>query len=213
MAASKPGYGYGLSPLAFEMWATSEGRSFAARAGPTCEGIDYYVVLGVSTSASEEEIRRAYRLQALRWHPDKVQAEQKEVATERFKEISAAYDVLSDPERRRAYDAACAAAPAQGRPMPLGEAWQVFIRFMVRACVRQHQLNDSLAVLRFIGTTCGAGACIAGAGNSGVAAVSALTMALLNCDGGLDLYQRLDSDGKVAFSNAVLVISNLCVFD
>lgn len=61
----------------------------------------FYETLEVSKDASDEEIRKAYRRQALKWHPDKNKDPQ---AEERFREIAAAYEVLSDPARRREYD-------------------------------------------------------------------------------------------------------------
>ena len=63
---------------------------------------DYYAILGVSRSASQEEIQRAYRKLARTYHPD---VNKDPAAEERFKEISEAYDVLSDPGTRRRYDA------------------------------------------------------------------------------------------------------------
>jgi len=62
---------------------------------------DYYDVLGVSRDASLEEIKKAYRKLALEWHPDRNKSSE---AEERFKEINEAYEVLSDPEKKTAYD-------------------------------------------------------------------------------------------------------------
>ena len=62
---------------------------------------DYYDVLGVSAQASEEDIRKAFRAKAMEYHPDRNKASD---ASERFKEVNEAYQVLSDPERRQQYD-------------------------------------------------------------------------------------------------------------
>jgi len=62
---------------------------------------DYYASLGVERDASAEEIKKAYRKLARRYHPD---VAKEEGAEERFKEISEAYQTLSDPEKRQAYD-------------------------------------------------------------------------------------------------------------
>eukprot|EP00731_Ephydatia_muelleri_P009347 Em0004g1685a len=64
---------------------------------------DYYELLGVEESASNEEIRRAYRKLALTWHPDKNPDNVQEADT-MFKLISEAYEVLSDEKKRRIYD-------------------------------------------------------------------------------------------------------------
>jgi molecular chaperone DnaJ len=65
---------------------------------------DYYKVLGVGKNASEEEIKKSYRKLARQYHPDRNQGDKQ--AEERFKEISQAHDVLSDADKRKAYDRA-----------------------------------------------------------------------------------------------------------
>jgi curved DNA-binding protein len=66
---------------------------------------DYYEVLGVPRTATPEEIKRAYRKLARKHHPDLQPAAEKAKASERFKEINEANEVLSDPEKRAKYDA------------------------------------------------------------------------------------------------------------
>ncbi|CAD8106887.1 unnamed protein product [Paramecium sonneborni] len=65
--------------------------------------MDYYKVLELSRSATEAEIKKAYRKLALKWHPDK-NPDNKEIATKKFKEIAEAYEVLSKPEKKSHYD-------------------------------------------------------------------------------------------------------------
>ncbi|XP_011500764.1 PREDICTED: dnaJ homolog subfamily B member 6 [Ceratosolen solmsi marchali] len=65
--------------------------------------VDYYKILEVNRSASNPEIKKAYRKLALKWHPDK-NPDNLEEANKRFKEISEAYEVLSDDRKRRVYD-------------------------------------------------------------------------------------------------------------
>ena len=63
---------------------------------------DYYQTLGVSKTASADEIKKAYRKLAVKYHPDKNPGDKS--AEEKFKQVSEAYDVLSDPKKRKQYD-------------------------------------------------------------------------------------------------------------
>ncbi len=65
---------------------------------------DYYEVLGLQRGASADEIKQAFRRLAMKHHPDRHAAANKKEAEEKFKEISEAYEVLSDPKKRAAYD-------------------------------------------------------------------------------------------------------------
>ncbi|XP_078408827.1 dnaJ homolog subfamily B member 2 isoform X2 [Cetorhinus maximus] len=65
--------------------------------------VDYYNILGVPQNSSQEDIKKAYRKLALRWHPDK-NPDNKEFAEQKFKEIAEAYEILSDKSKRDVYD-------------------------------------------------------------------------------------------------------------
>lgn len=65
---------------------------------------DYYQILGVSKTASDADLKSAYRKKALEWHPDRHQGADKDAAEKKFKEINEAYQVLSDPQKKAAYD-------------------------------------------------------------------------------------------------------------
>ena len=63
---------------------------------------DYYKDLGVEKTATEDEIKKAYRSMAFKYHPDRNPGDK--AAEEKFKAINAAYEVLSDPTKRKNYD-------------------------------------------------------------------------------------------------------------
>ena len=63
---------------------------------------DYYQILGLKKDASEEDIKKAYRKLAMKYHPDHTKGDK--AAEEKFKKISEAYAVLSDKEKRKEYD-------------------------------------------------------------------------------------------------------------
>jgi molecular chaperone DnaJ len=65
---------------------------------------DYYEVLGVPKNAAEDDIKKAYRKLAMKHHPDRNQGDEAKKAEEKFKEIKEAYEILSEPQKRAAYD-------------------------------------------------------------------------------------------------------------
>jgi molecular chaperone DnaJ len=73
---------------------------------------DYYELLGISKTAKEEEIKKAYRKLAMKYHPDRHQGDKE--AEKKFKEINEAYEVLKDPQKKAAYDRYGSAAFANG---------------------------------------------------------------------------------------------------
>lgn len=66
-------------------------------------GKDFYNILGLQRNANESEIKKAYRKLAMKWHPDKNQ-ENKDYAEKKFKAVSEAYEILSDPKKKEIYD-------------------------------------------------------------------------------------------------------------
>ena len=74
---------------------------------------DYYEVLGVGKTATDDELKKAYRRLAKKYHPD-ANPDNKEEAEAKFKEVNEAYEVLSNPQKRKMYDQFGTADPSQG---------------------------------------------------------------------------------------------------
>ena len=98
---------------------------------------DYYEVLGVGRNATAEEVKRAYRKLAVKFHPDKNPDDPN--AEEKFKELGEAYDVLMDPEKRAAYDrfghAAFASGGAGFGRGAFHDPFEIFGRFSAEAAL------------------------------------------------------------------------------
>jgi DnaJ-class molecular chaperone len=90
--------------------------------------MSYYDILGVQSSASKEEIQKAYKKAALKWHPDR-NPNAVEEANEMFKKISQAYEVLTDDEKRSVYDRFGEEGLQQQKNQPPGDPFSQFFQF------------------------------------------------------------------------------------
>ncbi|ETN62741.1 Tetratricopeptide repeat protein [Anopheles darlingi] len=84
---------------------SKDGIEHAQRVQKQAERRDYYKILGVKRSATKQEIVKAYRKAAQKWHPDNFQGDEKKMAEKKFIDIAAAKEVLTDPEKRKQFDA------------------------------------------------------------------------------------------------------------
>ncbi|XP_058823245.1 dnaJ homolog subfamily C member 3-like [Topomyia yanbarensis] len=81
-----------------------EGVERAQRLQKQAERRDYYKILGVKRTASKQEIVKAYRKAAQKWHPDNFHGDEKKIAEKKFIDVAAAKEVLTDPEKRQQFD-------------------------------------------------------------------------------------------------------------
>jgi DnaJ-class molecular chaperone len=97
---------------------------------------DYYDILGLSKSASDSEIKSSYRKLAMKYHPDRNPGDKK--AEDKFKEVSEAYEVLKDPQKKAAYNQYGHAAFSQGAGAGLLVAFQdlevVVFQIFLKTC-------------------------------------------------------------------------------
>jgi len=84
--------------------ATHNGRTCTSRLGFGSAPLDPFRILGLRHDASEDEVKRAYKVRALKWHPDRHPADTRDEAQRRFSEIASAYEILKDSEKRQQND-------------------------------------------------------------------------------------------------------------
>merc|ERR1719326_2665616 len=76
----------------------------AALVAPAAAGRDFYKILGVKKGANKDEIKKAYKSLSLKYHPDKCESDDKKECETNFIDVSSAYEVLSDEDKRKVYD-------------------------------------------------------------------------------------------------------------
>ena len=112
------------------MVASSSNNGSSNKRRKTSTNMDYYQLLGISRDAKQDEIKKAYRKAAVKWHPDKWSSKpekERQEAEEKFKDIAEAYDVLSDEEKRAVYDRYGIEGLKAGAPPPRDDSDPGFV--------------------------------------------------------------------------------------
>lgn len=182
---------------------------------------NYYAVLGVDPDASTEEINKAYRRLALRWHPDKwgmASEPERMAAQERFKAITCAVETLRNKEKRDAYNRTCKDVPNVPPPMDmtLDRAFEIFTELVISAA--SLQLQQSLAAgddlwvasARLVGTFV---APMMGGYMGGQAGVilGAQLVILLNSQGAGQYFRSLDGVQRTDIGRAIKIVAEWVV--
>eukprot|EP00798_Chlamydomonas_sp_ICE-L_P031018 gene31018-biopygen5625 len=174
-----------------------------------CEDNSHYELLEVADTAKTEEIRRAYRQAALKWHPDKwatAPDSQRDAAQERFKLLCAAYEVLSDPDKREAYDRQ---HTHPLHPASMEDAWVVFSRVVIESVKEEMQISDDTAptALKLIASLLLPAEGFYFGGLSGVFASNALSILLINPHGLTNVWRNMTPEQKREFQAAVFCLA------
>lgn len=173
--------------------------------------VDYRTVLGLSEGADMEDVRRAFQQQVIRWHPDRVHSDEKEIATERFKVVCAAYEALrAAAALGRGNEAARAGARRNAPAVPLTRAWMIFNEFVVDACIVRFRLTSApdipARVVRLV-RTLGVASVLSTAGPTGGVALAAVTVVLLDRDSFSAVFAGLGEAEQIEFGKAMVVIA------
>lgn len=133
-----------LTPSAFVKWYNTGLAGWGDEVMRYEPWQNLYAILGVAPNASLEDIRKAYKREALQWHPDRHSAasqEQQHTVAERFKAVSEAYEILSEPVARNRYDAS--KASTEPTKMTTEMAFEVFLHFWLQSFIEQHRTAES----------------------------------------------------------------------
>ena len=119
--------GKSLSKRLTFLWMLCVALTLLLECAEAAANRDFYKILEIKKNASSNEIKKAYRALTLKYHPDKNQGD--EAAKEKFHDVADAYEVLSDPDKRRKYDRCgeeCVNEPERQNNSPFGDIFSSF---------------------------------------------------------------------------------------